>query len=59
VISYTPLRSLYRELDAKMEMKVRRNGKEIPITYLPRGKPIESYRWVRIAEVPEERCREM
>ncbi len=44
--------------DAKAELTIdlKRDGKPLAITYLPRGKTVEGYRWARVASVPDAAC---
>lgn len=56
VVSHTPLKALYRNLTARMTLRVGHAGHIRDITYLPRGRPIPSYRWVRIPGVPSSEC---
>jgi S1-C subfamily serine protease len=43
--------------DMTLTVKITRDGKTFPVTYLPRAEPVESYQWVRDPSVPESRCR--
>ncbi|WP_326523643.1 hypothetical protein [Sphingomonas sp.] len=38
-------------------MKVMRGDRTFDVTYLPRGKPVDAYQWVRVPGVPDARCR--
>ncbi len=38
-------------------MKVTRGAQTLEISYIPRGKPVDAYQWVRVAGIPDERCR--
>jgi hypothetical protein len=40
-----------------MPVKVRRNGVEQTITFVPRGKPVTGYRWVRNKHVSDAACK--
>ena len=39
-----------------LTLKVTRDGKTFPITYLPRGETVEAWQWARVAGVPDGRC---
>jgi S1-C subfamily serine protease len=39
-----------------LTLKVTRDGKTFPITYLPRGETVDAYQWARVAGVPDSRC---
>ena len=37
-------------------LQIRRDGREFPMTYLPRGETVQAYQWERVAGVPDSRC---
>lgn len=39
-----------------LTLHLRRGGQPLDITYLPRGKSVQGYRWVRVAGVPDTAC---
>ncbi|MGZ6037876.1 MAG: hypothetical protein ACXWKR_04355 [Phenylobacterium sp.] len=39
-----------------LTLKVTRDGRTFPITYLPRGETVDAYQWARVAGVPDKRC---
>lgn len=39
-----------------LTLRVTRDGKTFPITYLPRGETVEAWQWERVAGVPDGRC---
>ena len=39
-----------------LTLRVTRDGRIFPITYLPRGETVEAYQWTRIQGVPDARC---
>jgi hypothetical protein len=39
-----------------LTLKVTRDGKTFPITYLPRGETVDAYQWVRKPGVPDKAC---
>jgi predicted metalloprotease with PDZ domain len=40
-----------------LTLNVTREGKTVPITYLPRGAAVDAYQWERIPGVPETACK--
>ncbi len=40
----------------RLTLKVTRDGKTFPITYLPRGEAVDAWQWARVAGVPDSRC---
>jgi hypothetical protein len=38
-------------------LTLRRAGRAVTVSYLPRGKPVEAYRWARNSKAPESACR--
>lgn len=42
--------------DAELTLRLRRDGRPLDLTYLPRGKVVEGYRWARVAGVPDSAC---
>jgi predicted metalloprotease with PDZ domain len=43
--------------DMTLTVKITRDGKTFPVTYLPRAEPVSAYKWERDSAVPESRCR--
>ena len=39
-----------------LTLRVTRDGRTFPITYLPRGETVEAYQWARVAGVPDSAC---
>jgi predicted metalloprotease with PDZ domain len=39
-----------------LTLKVTRDGKTFPLTYLPRGETVDAWQWARVAGVPDNRC---
>ena len=37
-------------------LKIRREGRDLAITYLPRGQAQDGYRWARVPQVPDNQC---
>jgi predicted metalloprotease with PDZ domain len=50
------LDAIQGDADAKLTLHLRRSGKSFDVTYLPRGKAVEGYRWSRVANVPDAAC---
>jgi hypothetical protein len=58
VISYgVALDAVQAEVNRTLALKVTRDGKTFPLTYLPRGKAVDAYQWERVAGVPETTCK--
>jgi hypothetical protein len=45
------------DVNQTLTLKVVRDGKIVPITYLPRGEAVDAYQWERVPGVPETACR--
>lgn len=41
---------------ATVALRLTRDGQPLDLTYLPRGKSVEGYRWARVAGVPDSAC---
>jgi predicted metalloprotease with PDZ domain len=41
---------------ATLTLEIRRDGRDFPITYLPRGETVEAYQWERVPGVPDKAC---
>ncbi|HEX3886204.1 MAG TPA: hypothetical protein VHW05_01815 [Phenylobacterium sp.] len=39
-----------------LTLKVTRDGRTFPITYLPRGETVDAWQWARVAGVPDKAC---
>jgi predicted metalloprotease with PDZ domain len=46
-----------RDPDMKLTVKITREGKTFPITYLPRGESVPGWQWEQISGVPDSSCR--
>lgn len=57
LVSPPSLGAIYGDPKATVTFKVRRNGKEFDVTYLPREEAIEAYHWTRNPTVAETACR--
>ncbi|WP_419814300.1 peptidase M61 [Glacieibacterium sp.] len=58
MISYgVALDAVQAEVNRTLALQVTRDGKTFPLTYLPRGKPVEAYQWTRKPGVPEASCK--
>jgi len=40
----------------RLGLSIRRDGREFPVSYLPRGETVEAYQWQRVAGVPDSAC---
>lgn len=50
------LDAVQADVNRTLTLHVTRAGKTFPITYLPRGEPVDAYQWERIANVPDSSC---
>ena len=50
---------VYGDPTATVTLQIKRGEQTLDITYLPRAGLIESYRWIRIPDVAEEKCRDL
>jgi predicted metalloprotease with PDZ domain len=57
IVEFTDPLEVQKEPGMHMKIKVRRDGQEISIDYLPRGAEIEIYRWQRAAGVSDANCK--
>lgn len=39
-----------------LTLRVTRDGKTFPVTYLPRGETVDAWQWERVADVPDGKC---
>jgi len=44
------------EPDLELSLRIRRDGNEMTIEYLPRGEAVEGWLWERVADVPDAQC---
>jgi len=51
--------SVYGDPTATLTLKIKRGDQTFDISYLPRSGLIESYHWVRIPGVPDDKCRDL
>lgn len=59
VLEPVDLDALRSNPDMKAKLKIRRGKKVMEIEYLPRGKKVQGYEWVRIPHVTDAQCRIM
>jgi S1-C subfamily serine protease len=57
IVKPVPQDAIQADQKATLTFLIRRDGKEFPITYLPRGETVQAYQWTRIPTVPEQKCR--
>lgn len=51
------LDAIQGDVNAKLTLNVVRDGKIVPISYLPRGEAVDAYQWERVPGVSEAACR--
>jgi len=57
VVTYAvSLDAVQADVSRTLTLNATREGKPYPITYLPRGEPVDAYQWERIANVPDSSC---
>ncbi|MFL5296640.1 MAG: hypothetical protein ACJ798_09705 [Phenylobacterium sp.] len=57
VVTYSvALDSVQGDQSRELTLKVSRDGRTFPITYLPRGKTVEAYQWARVPGLADDRC---
>jgi len=57
VVTYAvSLDAVQADVNRTLTLNATRDGKTYPITYLPRGEPVDAYQWERIANVPDSSC---
>jgi hypothetical protein len=56
VVSAGDVLEIQRGNERHMTLTVQRDGREIPIDYLPRGEPVENWQWQRVPGVKESKC---
>jgi hypothetical protein len=57
VVTYAvALDSVQGDPTRTLTLRVARDGRTFPITYLPRGEAVDAWQWARVAKVPDTRC---
>lgn len=56
IVTWTPQDYLQGEQTALMKLTIRRNGRVMPLEYLPRGETVDAWQWERVAGVPDTAC---
>ena len=57
VVEADDVLEVQKDSENLMKLKVKRGDNVVAIEYLPRGEPIDSYRWERVSSVPDTQCR--
>jgi C-terminal processing protease CtpA/Prc len=57
IIALTPLGEVRDDPAKTMELTIRRDGRDVKISYLPRGAAVPAWHWVRDSKVPDSECR--
>jgi predicted metalloprotease with PDZ domain len=52
------LDSIQEDQKRTLTLRIRREGKVFPVTYLPRGEIIDAYQWARVPGIPDRDCRQ-
>lgn len=46
-----------RDPSMTLTVKITRDGRTFPVTYLPRAEPLDAWQWERIVGIPDQACR--
>ena len=57
VVSSDDVLQVQKDASQSMHLSVKRGESVAPITYVPRGEPIDSYRWDRVVGVKDAQCK--
>ena len=57
IVKPVPQDAIQADQHATLALLIARDGKEFPITYLPRGETVRAYQWRRVPGVPDAQCR--
>lgn len=57
VVANDDVLQVQRDESLAMHLTVRRDGVDIPISYVPRGEPIDSFHWERVPGVKDSQCK--
>ena len=56
IVSASDIVKVRKDENLPMTMVLRRDGRDIPVTYTPRGPALTAYQWVRNPQVPSAAC---
>lgn len=56
IVKPVPQDEIQADQHATLTLLIARDGKEFPVTYLPRGETVQAYQWHRISGVPDSQC---
>jgi hypothetical protein len=57
VVANDDVLSVQRSEKSSLSITVRRDGKDVPITFVPRAEPVSGFHWERSAGVKDSQCR--
>ena len=57
VVANDDVLSVQRSEKSSLSITVRRDGKDVPITFVPRAEPVSGFHWERIAGVKDSQCK--
>lgn len=57
IVLRTNTNGAQRDPQLTLTVKITRDGRTFPITYLPRGEPVSGWQWEAQGGMPDERCR--
>ncbi len=56
ILKPVPQDGIQGDQKATLALDIRRDGREFPIAYLPRGETVFAYQWERVRGVPDKAC---
>ena len=56
IVKPVPQDQIQADQHATLTLLIARDGKEFPVTYLPRGETVQAYQWHRVSGVPDSQC---
>ena len=57
VVEASDLNEARKDESTPLRLTLRRGQAQTTVSYLPRGAPVEGYRWVRNPQAPDSACR--
>ncbi|HWE46138.1 MAG TPA: hypothetical protein VG407_08920 [Caulobacteraceae bacterium] len=56
ILKPVPQDAIQADQKATLTLDIRRDGRDLAITYLPRGETVPAYQWERVRGVPDKTC---
>jgi hypothetical protein len=57
IVEAGDINEVRRDEAKPLELTLQRGGERLKVSYLPRGEPVEGYRWARDPKTPDSACR--